>query len=299
MCKTAVEFKIDENKAADIAKSLLALHASKDLLVSMPEYILPRNLPVGSREHALYLTYAISIDYMTDAEKLWRNSRGANELYPERFTPEKILAVRDTSLRIFLRKLGARYSATAAQVWKKISQVLVEKYEGDPRNITAQPQTIEKIKNMLKDFPNLRGPKLANFYIRAMGETGLLKVRNLQELDIPVDKQVARFTSYTGVITLQSPKFQGCVNDYPLRSIIQEAWRNAARKHGVPPWRLDEPIWNIGSKLCVKRKCSQCPVEPHCNKTNGIAFRENIIIWEKAKAETESVYTGRYDQLVL
>ena len=54
----------------------------------MPEYQLPRNLKAESREHALYLTYIISIDYMTDAEKLWSKARGAYELYPERFTPE-------------------------------------------------------------------------------------------------------------------------------------------------------------------------------------------------------------------
>lgn len=35
--------------------------------------------------------YVISIDYMTDAEKLWRKSRGVYERYPERFTPEEIL----------------------------------------------------------------------------------------------------------------------------------------------------------------------------------------------------------------
>jgi hypothetical protein len=41
----------------------------------MPEYILPRDLVPGSKEHAQYLTFVISIDYMTDAVKLWRNAR--------------------------------------------------------------------------------------------------------------------------------------------------------------------------------------------------------------------------------
>ncbi|MEM3641327.1 MAG: hypothetical protein QXH37_05360 [Candidatus Bathyarchaeia archaeon] len=31
------------------------------------------------------MTYVISIDYMTDAEKLWSKARGAYELYPERY----------------------------------------------------------------------------------------------------------------------------------------------------------------------------------------------------------------------
>jgi len=270
---------IDEDKAVRIAKVLLSLHAEKHSLVSMPEYQLPRNLQPGSREHANYLTYIISIDYMTDAEKLWRNARGAYELYPERFTPEIILKASEDRLRVFLRRLGARYSSNAVKIWKKISKLLLDRYEADPRNITPQPSTISEIKWKLDAFPSLRGPKLTNFYIRAMGETGLLKVKNLNELDIPVDKQVTRFTAYTGVIKFLSSKFQGCANDDPLRSVIQEAWREAARTLRIAPWKLDEPIWNIGSKLCTQRKCHHCPVENLCDKTKHITFKENTIIW--------------------
>jgi endonuclease III len=61
--------------------------------------------------------------------------RGAYELYPERFTPEKILKVSDRTLQVFLRRLGARFGSYAAKTWKKISQILVEKHNGDPRNI--------------------------------------------------------------------------------------------------------------------------------------------------------------------
>jgi endonuclease III len=280
MQRTAVEFEIDENKAVEIAKILFDLHMQKHSLVSMPEYQLPRNLVAGSREHALYLTYVISIDYMTDAEKLWRNARGAYELYPERFAPEKILAVSDATLKTFLRRLGARFSSNAAKIWKQISKILMDYHGGDPRNLTPQALTIEEIKRKLKTFPSLRGPKLTNFYIRVMGETGLFKVKNLNELDIPVDKQVTRFTAYTGVITPSNMKFQGCANDDPLRSIIQEAWRVAAKALGIAPWKLDEPIWNIGSKLCTERKCNSCPVNNLCKKTKGITFKENIIMWE-------------------
>lgn len=246
----------------------------------MPEHQLPRNLVAGSREHALYLTYVISIDYMTDAEKLWQRARGAFELHPERFTPEKVLAVSERSLQVFLRRLGARFSPSAAKTWKKISAVLMDKYGGDPRNITAQPLTIAEIMEKLQDFQYLRGAKLANFYIRVMGETGLFKVKDMDELDIPVDKQITRFTVYTGVLRLKSGKFQGCANEDPLRSLIQEAWRKAAKTLGTATWRLDEPMWNIGSKLCAYRKCKQCPVENFCNKTTGISFKENLLIWE-------------------
>ena len=282
--KFEVEFAVDGLKAFKIAERLLDQFYNRKGFFedySMPEYALPRNLEEGTREYALYLTYVISIDYMTDAEKLWKRSRGAYELYPERFTPEKILKVSPRTVETFVKNLGARFYSSAAKTWIKISNVLVDKYDGDPRNLTSQPLTIEEIKEKIEEFPYLRGPKLTNFYIRAMGETELFKVKNLDELDIPVDKQVARFTMYTGVLGLLSEQFQGCVHEPPLRDLIEEAWRNAAKKLGIPPWKLDEPIWTIGSKLCSKRKCGQCPVEEFCDKTKGITFKENTAIWRR------------------
>jgi len=280
MLRVPVQFEINNVKAVNIAKVMVDLIKQAHWLVSMPEYRLPQNLQAGTREHALYLTFVISIDYMTDAEKLWSKARSAYELYPEKFTPEKVLAVSERTLEVFVKRLGARFGSSAAKTWKKISQVLMEKYGGDPRNITAQPLTIEEIKWRLQDFPYLRGAKLTNFYIRAMGETGLFKVKDLDELDIPVDKQIARFTIYTGVLKLKGGRFQGCVNDDPLRSLIQEAWREAAKTVGIAPWKLDEPMWNIGSKLCTYRRCGRCPVNAYCDKTKGVTLRENLLIWE-------------------
>jgi endonuclease III len=279
------EFSVDDLKAIKIAGRLGNQFYSRQGFFSdysMPEYVLPRNLKEGSREHALFLTYVISIDYMTDAVKLWKKSRGAYELYPERFTPEHILKVSPRSIENFVRKLGARFGSTAAKIWVDLSKVLTDEYSGDPRNITPEALPIRDIKKKLNEFPSLKGPKLSNFYIRAMGETGLLKVKNLDELDIPVDKQVARFTIYTGVLKLMSEQFVGCAQENPLRSLIEEAWRHAAQTLGTAPWKLDEPIWTVGSKLCSSRKCGQCPVEDLCNKTKGIMFKENTVLWKKA-----------------
>jgi endonuclease III len=278
-----VEFAINDLKAVKIAGRLFSQFYNRQGFFtnySMPEYVLPRNLKEGSREHALFLTYVISIDYMTDAEKLWKKSRGAYELYFERFTPEQLLKVSPKSVEAFVRKL-ARFGSTAAKIWVELSKVLSEKYAGDPRNITPEPTTIKEIKKKINEFPSLRGPKLSNFYIRAMGETGLLKVKDLGELDIPVDKQVARFTIYTGVLKLLSEQFVGCAQENPLRSLVEEAWRNAAKTLGTAPWKLDEPIWTIGSKLCSGRKCGQCPVEDLCSKTKEAIFKENTVVWKR------------------
>jgi endonuclease III len=282
--KFEVEFAVDNPKAFRIAERLVdQFYGRKGVFenYSMPEYILPRNLKEGSKEHALFLTYVISIDYMTDAEKLWRNSRREYWRYREGFTPEEILQLSPRTVETFVKKLGARFYSNAAKTWIKISKLLVDKYDGDPRNITTEPLEIAEIKKRLQVFPYLRGNKLSNFYIRAMGETGLFTVKNLNELDIPVDKQVARFTIYTGVVKLMSEHFQGCVHEPPLRGLIEEVWRNAAKKLGTSPWKLDEPIWTVGSKLCSSRNCGKCPVKDLCGQTKRIVFKENTAVWRR------------------
>jgi len=190
----SIEFEANDIKALNIADRLFdQFYSQKGFFkgYTMPEYVLPTGMSKESREHALYLTYVISIDYMTDARKLWANARGAFNLYPERFQPSTILNLADRTLIAFLRNLGARYPKSGAAAWKKISALLNEKYDGDPRNLTDTPLTINELRNRIDEFPNLRGPKLFNFYLRAMGENELLKISNFNELDIPVDAQVA------------------------------------------------------------------------------------------------------------
>lgn len=278
-------FEIDGDKAFQIGAVLLdQFYEKKGFFTDyeMPEYILPKNMIKGSRKHSLYLTYVISVDYMTNAVKLWNRSREEFHFNPDSFNSTAILDMSDSQLRTLIKRIGGRYPSTGAKTWKKISRTLMEKYEGDPRNITNTPCTIKEIKRKIDVFPYLRGPKLSNFYLRAMGENELFKISNFNELDIPVDIQVARFTIYTGVLKLMSERFRGCVHEEPLRDLIEEVWREAAKELETYPWKLDEPIWTIGSKLCSKRNCSICPVESLCNKTKGIRFTNAIAIWERA-----------------
>lgn len=278
----SVDFEIDSDKAEKIGKILLDQFYNRKGFFEkyeMPEYILPPNLVKGSREHALYLTYVISIDYMTNAVKLWNRSREEYLHSPENFQSENILKMSENQRRTLIKRIGGRYPTTGAKTWLKIAEKLQE-FDGDPRNLTRTPSSIEEIKQKLDVFPYLRGKKLSNFYLRAMGENELFKISNFNELDIPVDIQVARFTMYTGVLKLLSESFRGCVHEEPLRGLIEEAWRGAASELGSYPWKLDEPIWTIGSKLCSKRRCSECPIPALCDKTQGIRFTNAIAFWE-------------------
>ena len=211
-------FEIDNEKALLIGQTILDQFYNKKGFFKgyeMPEYVLPPNLMQGTKEHALWLTYVISVDYMTDAVKLWSRSREEHLYNPDSFNSTRILDMSDSQLQTLVKRIGGRYPKTGAQTWRKIAGILLDGYQGDPRNITRQPITVKEIKEKIDVFPYLRGPKLSNFYLRAMGEQDLFKISNFNELDIPVDIQVARFTIYTGVLRLLSESFRGCVQKSP------------------------------------------------------------------------------------
>ena len=97
---------------------------------------------------------------------------------------------------------------------------MLDKYAGDPRNVTGEAVTLNELRKKLDEFPYLRGPKLSNFYIRAMGENNLFKISDFDDLSVAVDIQVARITFYSGVLQIEG-SYYGCIHHEPLRPLIQ------------------------------------------------------------------------------
>ncbi len=282
-----IEFLIDDLKAEKIGNRLFTdFYGHKGFFKEtyLPEYILPSKIVKGSKEHALFLTYVMSINYMTDSAQLWKKAKAAYSLFPERFMPEKILKSSPQTVETFVKYLGSRQQVNAAKTWIRISKILVDNYGGDPRNITKEPSKIQEIQRRLRLFPGLRGEKLSNYYIRLMGETGLLKVKNLNQLSIPIDRQLARFTVYSGILKLLNRSFSGDIYEEPFRELIEEVWKNAAKPLGTASWKLHDPIWIVESTLCEDKKCKLCPVDDQCEKKRqGIVFKENTVFWRRTR----------------
>ncbi|MCW3988807.1 MAG: hypothetical protein NWE88_01880 [Candidatus Bathyarchaeota archaeon] len=239
----------------------------------MPEYI-PPSIDEGSRELALYYTFVIAVDYQTDAHKLWRNARRLYSQSPEYFEPENIINVSDDELKAFVRSLGARFPNNGAKAWKDISRILIRQYDGDPRNITREPLTSREVWRRLDKFPYIRGKKIGTLYLRVMGDLGLFKISDLDQLDVAVDVQVSRFTFYTGVLT-PLEAMTGCVHNPPIKPAIERVWRQAAKSVGCAPWQLDMPMWVIASKQCTGKWCDPCPVNELCKQNFDASIQGN------------------------
>ena len=65
----------------DIRKAVAFIDVVKDkykeLRELMPEDLLPPGVSAGSEEHLRFITLVVSIDYMKNADSLWRGGRKA------------------------------------------------------------------------------------------------------------------------------------------------------------------------------------------------------------------------------
>ena len=276
-------FDYDVELATEIGKVLHEQFSTKTGYFEghvMPEYIMP-DIEPGSREMALYYTYVLAVDYQTDAHRLWRRSRTQYDAHPEMFEPEVILDTPDDQLRAFVQSIGARFPKNGAKAWKTISRILIDKYDGDPRNLTRNPITTKELERRLDQFPYIRGKKIGALFQRVMGDLGLLQISDLDKVDVAVDLQVSRFTFYTGVLK-PIGNVSGSVQQPPIRPAIEGVWRQAANNIGIAPWKLDEPIWVIASNQCTGMICGPCPVRGLCERNFHIEVQGNQVICRKS-----------------
>lgn len=122
-------FSMDFEKAAEIASIIYPMFIARKGVFEgyqMPKWILPRGVKPGSKEHAVYLTYVIAVDFGVDAEALWKNAREKYGLDPGYFDPKYLLKISPNTITRVLRELGIRYVHGGTKAWKGISEILVK-----------------------------------------------------------------------------------------------------------------------------------------------------------------------------
>lgn len=264
----------DVEKAKRISTLLYSLYSQRSGFFEgykMPEYIDPTT-NIGAKELALYLTYIISIDYQTNAERLWEKARRAFRSNPEMFTPEKVITTDKGALEHFVRSLGARFPSNGAKAWREISRILLDDFEGTPLNLTRKPMTVISLRHVISQFPYLRGRKLSNFYMRVMYEKKFFKIIDPQNIPVAPDIQVCRISFYTGVLKMIGGSNVD-IGRNSIRNQVEHVWSEATKNWGIPAAYLDEPLWTIGSKLCANKQCSPCPLKDICEKNFSVTFR--------------------------
>ena len=144
-----------------------------------------------------------------------------------------------------------RFRNKLKKAQRENAKIIVEKYNGDARNIW-QDQSHAEIKKRLRELSGV-GPALTNMTVGALRDSEQIKVANG---NVKPDVHVCRVLSRI---------LRG--SDTPFTA---EKVACLTRRMSNDPWQLDYPLLNLGLDLCKKRapRCNECYLKKIC-KTGG------------------------------
>lgn len=235
----------------------------------------------GSYNHLMFITMVVSIDYMRNADNLWKAGRETMEDPGTKwlFSPEKVKdrPIEEIISAMKIHKLSQRHNKDS-DIWKKVSISFATHYESDPRNLIEECgrdafQLYERKYDMRfkKKFPSLSGNKIFPLWIRMLHDNVGINLKNLDKIPIPVDIHIARATFTTGCLI---GEYEGNISN--VTPDINETWKRIVTHLNQLklkyPLQMDEALWHLSKYGCTSRKgdsCPrriQCPVSKYCTK---------------------------------
>jgi len=219
-----------------------------------PEYNLPKGMQKGSDEQLLFLTLTVSLDYMRDAVKLWKQSYDAWLNLKNRwiFNPKTVVENGLEALVELFKSINEQRPQKDAKIWFTICKKLLE-FDGsvykllEYLNFDAMDISVYLDKNK-EDFPYLRGYKIKSLWLRMVNDTAGIKLKKIEDIPVPIDVHTARMTlriffneDFNGEITKE------------LREKTQKAWKIVLSGTSIYPLQIDEPLWLLGKYRLLDR----------------------------------------------
>lgn len=148
-----------------------------------------------------------------------------------------------------------RHYKTFAKQLPRAAKVILDKYDGDPRNIWNTERDVDVIRNRLEEIPGI-GSALSRMTVLILARNyGLIGGKaSLPQLDIKPDIHVMRVFRRSGLID--------------SKAIEKDAIETARQLNPQFPAVLDAPCFEIGQKWCrpSSKKCEDCPITEACPK---------------------------------
>lgn len=196
---------------------------------------------------ALFLFYVIQLDYAIKSQNLYAGARRLFLHNPSFFTPDYISNLSSDKLAKILKKyLKPRYINEAIKRYKENSQILLAKYSGDPRKIFKEHKSAKEVLKSLRNFRGF-GPKIGNFFIRAMINTFNYHYDDIEELLPPVDVHDVRVAYLLGFVSSSEMTGKN-INK------VKKLWSCACKKAKISWLVFDKALWLLGSEGRPKSK---------------------------------------------
>jgi len=277
--KMKVDLRLNPDRAREVALSLLEALKTDGIFghKELPDDAVKEVAKELDRDTLLLIvTYTTALDYMRNAEELWRSS--LNTLKDEEvnwvFDPDSVVKRGKEELLRALEKHGlAKKKHRDVDIWFTISETLSKKYGGKLTTLFEEysydvvSMFEDFLKNRKEEFPSLSGLKIFPHWIRSLKEKVPIPVKRVEELPIPVDVHVARATFTTGCIT---GKYSAKGITETVKKKVIEVWREGLKGTDIAPIEMFRPLWLLSKHGCHYRKdgerpkLEQCPVSSFC-----------------------------------
>lgn len=221
-----------------------------------------------------YVTFTSAIDYRKNipANDLWKAAKRWAMEYPWLFRPNELLRksiadvmgdfkrIRERESRVFrLQDIGIwLLIAAALQEYEGKVSKLLQDFDFDAWRIYSEFTGRSKRK-----FPFLSGDKILPMWLKILVEDAEVELKNMGELPLPVDGNVAEAT-----FNLIFKKQFGGKISADVKLSVRRAWKSIAKELNVPVINFDTPLWTLGGKIGCSDPhrigCNDCPVSKHC-----------------------------------
>jgi hypothetical protein len=254
---------------------------------------IPEEITKGSVEHVLFLFFANLMTYSNSsdagflqAKELWENHNWAFSINSNAWLGRDIKRA--------IAAVGFVYPNALGVNWKRCSESLHSKYDGNPVLILHGMKSISEImKIRKKDFPGL-GPKLFSLLALFYEE---LKLLPPMKGAFPVDLHIQNQCMGTGIV---SDFTKDIINSSRLAEFIRPRLYDACSVNGISTLDMSHAMWFTGNRLCQyckhKRAAVQdlCPVVSKCSGRVSTKSYRSTGKWDLTVKENKgSLLEGR------
>ncbi len=234
-------------------------------------------------------------EFYHGADLLYR--LGAKKYYenPSFFSPEHLMEISADEVREWLSAGSASPPDIAVRTYllRDLGLKLVKLYEGSVEKLIggykvrlhgmiSSPGLVERLRvfRAYEDPVEKKTMLLAKF----LEARDLIEV--MDELDLAIDNHLSRIAYRLGIVMVSGPLWDKITRgvevtweeDVLLRMTIKRAYRLLARKSGVLPGLLDDHLWIMGRKICLRDKeplCDKCLFRNFCMARKNSKFMVN------------------------
>ena len=214
---------------------------------------------ISTEKQANHFFVGIMLDRRVKATKAWNSAKLIVDTYGGGKTNfwKKIKTMNSGKLHEFMKSGndGKALHMLHEKMTKNLqlaAELMLEKYNGDPRQIWQRRQNVEETKKMFEEFHGI-GPQLSNmavtFLVCDYGKLGGEKF--FPSLLPQTDTHSERVFNRTGLTDGKESAVEAAKKLYPDFPAI-----------------LDAPAWIIARKYCFNKNpnCKECSITDVCNK---------------------------------